>query len=161
MHPWIPSSSWSLHFTWSCFEHLRPRRTKGTFLLFFSSLFLGYMRYSSLWSRYYLRCSSFDWWPTMSKMMRQNFFWLSTKLAACLCIYCSQCYAQYYSVFCDRCFCIDIQGMMKSKVTKPYSPHIDGPSVDLTTKEGGYPWSPQQTPGSAPVSSTFGSSTNH
>ncbi|RDX70976.1 hypothetical protein CR513_49720, partial [Mucuna pruriens] len=42
------------------------------------------------------------------------------------------------------------KGFVKNKVTKPYSPHVDAPSVDL---------SPQQMPGSAPLSSTFGSST--
>ncbi|XP_020230234.1 uncharacterized protein LOC109811015 [Cajanus cajan] len=40
------------------------------------------------------------------------------------------------------------KGLLKNKVTKPYSPHVDATSVDL---------SPQQMPGSAPLSSTFGS----
>ncbi|TKY54291.1 Vacuolar protein sorting-associated protein 13C [Spatholobus suberectus] len=44
------------------------------------------------------------------------------------------------------------KGVLKNKVTKPYSPHVDAPSVDL---------SPQQMPGSAPLSSTFGSSASH
>ncbi|WVZ12338.1 hypothetical protein V8G54_016868 [Vigna mungo] len=44
------------------------------------------------------------------------------------------------------------KGVLKNKVTKPYSPHIDAPSADL---------SPQQMPGSTPLSSTFGSSAHH
>jgi len=51
--------------------------------------------------------------------------------------------------------------MLKNKVTKPYSPLVDGPSVDVTPKEGVCPWSPQQMPGSVPLSSSFGSSSNH
>lgn len=61
----------------------------------------------------------------------------------------------------DKLFSIDIQGMLKNKVTKPYSPLVDGPNVDVTPKEGVCPWSPQQMPGSAPISSSFGSSSNH
>ncbi|KEH32375.1 calcium-dependent lipid-binding-like protein [Medicago truncatula] len=53
------------------------------------------------------------------------------------------------------------KGMLKNKVTKPYSPLVDGPSVDVTPKEGVCPWSPQQMPGSVPLSSSFGSSSNH
>ncbi|KAH1088253.1 hypothetical protein AAZX31_07G215500 [Glycine max] len=41
------------------------------------------------------------------------------------------------------------KGVLKNKVAKPYSPHVDARSVDL---------SPQQMPGSVPLSSTFGSS---
>ncbi|MCH88763.1 calcium-dependent lipid-binding family protein [Trifolium medium] len=53
------------------------------------------------------------------------------------------------------------KGLLKNKVTKPYSPLVDGPSVDVTPKEGVCPWSPGQMPGSAPLSSSFGSSSNH
>ncbi|XP_019431159.1 PREDICTED: uncharacterized protein LOC109338390 isoform X1 [Lupinus angustifolius] len=56
------------------------------------------------------------------------------------------------------------KGILKNKVTKPYSPvAADGPSssVDLIAKDGASPWSSQQMPGSAPVSSTFGSRTDH
>ncbi|XP_061360270.1 uncharacterized protein LOC133304277 isoform X2 [Gastrolobium bilobum] len=51
-----------------------------------------------------------------------------------------------------------VKGIPKNKMTKPYSPLVDGSSVDLTLKEGVYPWSPEQMPGLAPPSSTFGSS---
>ncbi|KAK7363427.1 hypothetical protein VNO77_05570 [Canavalia gladiata] len=51
--------------------------------------------------------------------------------------------------------------VLKNKVTRPYSPFVDAPSVDLTLKEGVCPWSSQQMPGSTPLSSTFGSSANH
>ncbi|KAK7348007.1 hypothetical protein VNO80_22555 [Phaseolus coccineus] len=44
------------------------------------------------------------------------------------------------------------KGVQKNKVTKPYSPHVDASSADLT---------PQQMPGSTPLSSTFGSSARH
>ncbi|KAG2726780.1 hypothetical protein I3760_01G128300 [Carya illinoinensis] len=50
--------------------------------------------------------------------------------------------------------------MLKSKVTKPYSPIADGTSAEVTLKEGICTWSPQQVPGSAPISSSFGSSTD-
>ncbi|KAK7291737.1 hypothetical protein RIF29_07114 [Crotalaria pallida] len=55
------------------------------------------------------------------------------------------------------------KGMLKNKVTKPYSPlAVDGPgsSIDLIPKDGASPWSPQQMPGSAPLSSTFGTRTD-
>ncbi|XP_019418850.1 PREDICTED: uncharacterized protein LOC109329610 isoform X2 [Lupinus angustifolius] len=55
------------------------------------------------------------------------------------------------------------KGILKNKVTKPYSPFAaDGPSssVDLIAKDGASVWSPQQMPGSAPLSSTFGSRTD-
>ncbi|XP_027330645.1 uncharacterized protein LOC113846496 isoform X2 [Abrus precatorius] len=50
------------------------------------------------------------------------------------------------------------KGVVKSKATKPYSPLVEAPSVDLTPKEGVCPWSAQQP---SPLSSTFGSSSNH
>lgn len=52
------------------------------------------------------------------------------------------------------------QEMLKSKVTKPYSPIADGTSAEVTLKEGICTWSTQQVPGSAPISSSFGSSTD-
>lgn len=53
------------------------------------------------------------------------------------------------------------KGMLKNKVTKPYSPLVDGSRVDLTPKEGVCPWPTQQMSGSAPLSSVFESSSNH
>ncbi|KAE9602547.1 putative vacuolar protein sorting-associated protein [Lupinus albus] len=56
------------------------------------------------------------------------------------------------------------KGTLKNKVTKPYSPlAADGPSssVYLIAKDGASLWSHQQMPGSAPLSSTFGSRTDH
>lgn len=53
-----------------------------------------------------------------------------------------------------------IQEMLKRKVTKPYSPIADGSSAEVTWKEGICTWSPQQVPGSVPLSSTFGSSSD-
>ncbi|KAK7264763.1 hypothetical protein RJT34_32373 [Clitoria ternatea] len=51
------------------------------------------------------------------------------------------------------------EGVLKNKVSKPYSPIVDAPSIDVTPKEGVFSWSPQQMPGSSPPSSTFGSNT--
>ncbi|PKI62678.1 hypothetical protein CRG98_016949 [Punica granatum] len=45
------------------------------------------------------------------------------------------------------------KGMLKNKVTKPYSPGAEGTTGEITSKEPGSMWSPQQVP----VSSTFGS----
>lgn len=55
-------------------------------------------------------------------------------------------------------FCNDIQEILKSKVTKPYSPIVAGPSVDLIQKEALYAWTPQQMPGSVSRSSFESSS---
>ncbi|KAI8561923.1 hypothetical protein RHMOL_Rhmol04G0379800 [Rhododendron molle] len=52
------------------------------------------------------------------------------------------------------------KAMLKRKVTKPYSPITDVSTAEAIPKEGVYMWSPQQVPASAPLSSTFGSSTN-
>ncbi|KAK2997055.1 hypothetical protein RJ639_024911 [Escallonia herrerae] len=53
-----------------------------------------------------------------------------------------------------------VQGTLKRKVTKPYSPIVDVPSADVIQKDGVSVWSPQQVPSSVPLNSTFGSSTN-
>ncbi|TYI07189.1 hypothetical protein ES332_A10G210100v1 [Gossypium tomentosum] len=48
--------------------------------------------------------------------------------------------------------------LLKKNVTKPYSPVTDSTAVEMSLKEGGPTWSPQQVPTSRP---TFGSSSNN
>ncbi|MBA0696731.1 hypothetical protein Goari_003258 [Gossypium aridum] len=48
--------------------------------------------------------------------------------------------------------------LLKKNVTKPYSPVTDSTAVEMSLKEGGPTWSPQQLPTSRP---TFGSSSNN
>ncbi|XVE82332.1 hypothetical protein DITRI_Ditri15bG0139900 [Diplodiscus trichospermus] len=51
--------------------------------------------------------------------------------------------------------------LLKQKVTKPYSPVIDGTAVEMIPKEGASTWSPPKVATPVPMRSTFGSSSSH